>query len=219
MSKRPEHREPHTERHEHHIHQEKSRMEWVLEIGIALMVLGTLAATSVAAYWTSWQWSAANDQLGVARDTERQQLRAYVGITQHGIENFGTPTQVLKVTRKNYGVTPAYDLFMDQPNFGVTQANGNFIAAACWPAPPAPVNTLTIFPQQELRFEIRGSPLSKQQIDMIRNGTEYVMIYWGTLHYKDAFGAPRCTRYCWQFKGESMAENDNEFCLQHNDAY
>lgn len=153
------------------------------------------------------------------KKSSEQQLRAYVGITQRGIENFGMPNQVLKTMRKNYGATPAYDLIMDPVHIDVFQNTAQFPPAFCSPSPPSPINTLTLFPSQELRFEIRGQLLSKQQIERVRSAGDYRLIYWGTIHYKDAFGDARCTRYCWSFKGENMAEGDNDYCAQHNDAY
>lgn len=175
-----------------------------------LLVL-VFIATATAAYYTKKQWETADDQ-------EKRALRAYVGIAQHGIENFGLPNQVLKTTRENYGQTPARDLIMDFAHFDVVPLNAQFAPVFCAPV-PSRSNTVSLFPTQETPFLIRGNPLSKQQADLVRDGTQYMMIYWGAIHYRDAFGVDRCTRYCFSFKGPSMTENDAELCLQHNDSY
>jgi hypothetical protein len=159
--------------------------------------------------------------LNVQKESSETQLRAYVGIRPLGIDNFGEPNQVLHTMRKNYGSTPASDLFVDLPKIAVIARNSQFDAALCEPSPAAPVNTVSLFPQQELRFDIvlPGNLLTKEQIASVRDGTQFQLQFWGTLHYRDAFGKRRCTRYCWGFRGPKMTENDSDYCAQHNDAY
>src|SRR5580704_9537714 len=61
------------------------------------------AITFVIMVWGGWQ-------IIISRDTEHRQLRAYVGVQPGDIENFGTQSQKIKIVRKNYGTTPAYDV-------------------------------------------------------------------------------------------------------------
>lgn len=160
------------------------------------------------------------DTLLAQKDTNERQLRAYVGIRPLGMENFGETNQVLRTMRKNYGATPASDLFVDAPHIAIIPRNGQFAPAFCDPIPPGLANSVSLFPQQELRFDIQGQfPFTKEQIASVRDGTKFQMQFWGTLHYKDVFGKRRCTRYCWGFHGPNMAENDSDYCAQHNDAY
>jgi hypothetical protein len=163
---------------------------------------------------------AAQAQVATARDTEQRQLMAYVGVAQHGIENFGKPNQVIKVSRKNYGVTPAIDLIMSPPAAVIAEkGKGYFLPITCNPA-PALQNSFALFPTQEAPFEYRGlAPgVSKEQIDQVRSGSHQI-IYFGAAFYKDIFGNQHCTRFCWGFGGQSMAENDVELCAQHNDTH
>jgi len=201
----------------------KFRLEIAAAVGIAaytLLTAGLLIAGAVQTGHSGQQVKTSQDQLGVMQDQEHRQLRAYVGISPKGIENFGHSDQVLHTMRKNHGATPANDLFMDQPNIRVVPIkNLQFAPAVCWPAPPRPVNTLTLFPSQELRFDFRAQTLTTKETELVGDGTEYQLLYWGTLHYKDVFGEMHCTRYCWAFKGAKMTENDSDYCLQHNDAY
>jgi hypothetical protein len=199
----------------------KFRIEIGVAIGVALniaLTIGLLVAGIRQAIYSGQQVQASQDQLTVARDTETRQLKAYVGVSQHGVENFGQINQVLKVRRKNYGVTPANDLFMGPPNVAVIQMGTSFSPVFCFPAPKV-VNTFTLFPSQESNFEIRGNPINKEQADLVTRGTQWALMYWGALYYKDVFGAERCTRYCFAFKGADLSESTAELCFQHNDSY
>jgi hypothetical protein len=156
-------------------------------------------------------------QAGIAKDTEQRQLRAYVGIAQHGIENFGRSDQILRTTRKNYGLTPAYDVLPVQATIDVIRIGTNlphFFNTNY----PAGQQAITMFPGAELKFDWRGNTLSMQQIALAVAGTEYQAAIWGIVFYKDAFGAPHYTRFCWLYHGEHMTENDADTCLGHNDS-
>ena len=203
----------------------RERIKFRIEIGLAIgvaaniaLTVGLLIAGAVQADYSGQQVKASQAQLDVMRDTETRQLRAYVGITQRGIENFGEDNQVLRTLRKNYGQTPAIDLFMSFPNIAMAQANTQFNPALCYPAPQAQ-NTFALFPGQELSYKVQGKTLPPDQIDLIRKNPNFVMLFWGVLHYKDVFGIQHCTRYCWAFKGSDMTESANDICLQHNDSY
>jgi hypothetical protein len=184
-----------------------------LEYAIFLFVVLTAAGTMTAAYYARQQYT-------VADDVEKRQLRAYVGILQHGMEHFGETNQVIKTSTKNYGLTPARDLYIDpqQQHWDVVRLNAPIFTPAMV-NPPNVQNTFTLFPSQESHYNFHGNPLSKQQIDLVRDGTEYQLLVWGIVYYKDIFDVSHPTRYCWSFKGPSMAEADVEICLQHNDAY
>lgn len=215
MTKAPKNREPQPERHEHHIHQDKSRSEWILEVVIALMVLGTLIATSIAAYWTSWQWKTADD-------TERRQLRAYIGVAAGDVEDFGIEgKQRVHLVRKNHGQTPAYEVgFSSIGSFVVSPVGGRFTVnqpGAC--SAPSVAGLITMFPTVELPLTIntQGAPAPKEQIQLVKSGdTQFV--YFGNVCYRDAFGVSHYTNYCYIYKGTSMTSKDADPCLQYNDS-
>lgn len=190
---------------------------WV-EIAVAAGVAINIALTLGILIVGGRQVTASQNQLEIMRDSERKQLKAYVGLTQHGIQNFGTPTQTLKISRKNYGLTPAIDLFMTPPNIAVVQIDRltQFAPTLCTPAPTV-VNSFTLFPQQESNFEMRGHNITLEQVDLVKKGTTFVIMYWGALFYKDVFGNRHCSRYCWTFKGADMSEAAADTCFQHND--
>jgi hypothetical protein len=83
---------------------------------------------------------------------------------------------------------------------------------------PQPQEAFTLFPSEEIKFNISGHSLSQQQIVLARTGTEYQAVIWGIFFYRDAFSTPHYTRFCWLFRGEHMTENDAEACLGHNDS-
>jgi hypothetical protein len=181
---------------------------WLEYAAVVAASLAALATTAMV-FLVAWQ-------AGISRDTERRQLRAYIGITPGDVENFGDrDKQILRIIRKNYGLTPAYDvitgLFHD-----VIRINGPI------PTPisgvQGPSNTPTLFPSMEAPFYWRGTPLSQQQVDLIRNGKEYQLVFWGMVTYTDAFGAKHFTRFCYLYKGPNMTSKDADICFGHNDS-
>jgi hypothetical protein len=206
--------------------RKKFRLEIALGIGVALNILLTVGILISSIFQTRYngdQVTASQGQLQVMGEQEKLQLRAYVGVTEHGIENFGESNQVLRATIKNYGSTPATDVFAGPIRADVLPVNSPFGPTLCIPA-PAVANTTWIYPTEEFPLEYRGpnltstgKPISKQQIDLVRDGSEYRMLYWGVVYYKDVFGGQRCARYCWQFGGQDMSANRAGMCLQHND--
>jgi hypothetical protein len=156
---------------------------------------------------------------------------AYVGIKPNGIDNFGEDSQVIKTTRKNYGLTPAIDVFMppikakvfevDKKGIAINLSESQFDPAPCMLGTPP--NTFALFPAEESLDDLRGitilennQAMTKEQIDQVRNGSHAMMV-WGTVNFKDIFGTPHCTRYCWMFRGLSMGKQDAAACFQHND--
>jgi hypothetical protein len=76
--------------------------------------------------------TAASRQASIAEDTEKRQLRAYVGTVPGDIENFGDMAkQRFVLTVRNFGETPAYnvgsqfsysDVFKPEGSIGVVEA-------------------------------------------------------------------------------------------------
>jgi hypothetical protein len=87
----------------------KFRIEIGVAIGVALNIAltgGLLVAGAIQARYSGQQVKTSQDQLAVMQDTEKRQLRAYVGILPvTGIQNFGNhDTQEVVISRKNYGL-------------------------------------------------------------------------------------------------------------------
>jgi hypothetical protein len=213
MTKAPKHTDPKPERHEHHIHQEKSQMEWAFEAGVFLLILGTLIATSVAAYWTGQQWVTTDDQ-------EKRQLRAHVGVIAGSVGNLGDrENQTFNLTRKNYGVTPAYDLTVIAFGESIIPENGA-VPVPDTPLPPDIKGTVTLFPTAELPLHINGIfvPITQNVITHLMDSDDLIFVYIGTLQYHDAFGKKWFTYFCWMFNRKGVTAKDADACYGHNDS-
>ena len=211
MPKTPKNSEPRTERHEHHIHQEKSPAEWFWEIAIGLMVLGTLIATSVAAYWTSQQWATADDQ-------EKRQLRAYVGLNPGDLEDLGDPEkQRWSGMRKNYGQTPAYDVSVIVFGQSVIKRGQPIVMGNPQP-PPEIRGTITLFPQAELVMRIAGLGVPKEHVMQVVNSDDFQFVYFGTIQYHDIFGKRQFTYFCWMYDRKHTSAKDADGCYGHNNS-
>jgi hypothetical protein len=198
---------PQTNDQQHGAKDNKHWLEYAIFIFVVLATIGTVAA----AYYARQQWL-------TAQDTEKRQLRAYVGFIAGGVENFGdAQKQVFKMTRKNYGLTPAYNVFAPPTVHDVLRI-GAGLPITFSSQPPNIRETATLFPTGENHLNIIGTQMSQTQNDLARAGAEYNLVYYGIVHYTDAFGDPHYTRYCWLFKGPSMTEKDVDACLGHNDS-
>ena len=164
-------------------------------------------------------YSATRDLVHDAERNARQQMRAYIGFIPEGVENFGDKEkQVFKMTRKNYGLTPAYNVVASPTLHDVVKI-GAPLPVTFSPSPGSvPKDTPTVFPSMENQLRIMGHAQSQTQIDLAKDGREYQFIYYGIVYYDDAFGKPHYTRYCWIFKGPSMTAKEADACLGHNDS-
>jgi hypothetical protein len=198
-----------------------------LEMAIFGVALAAFCATALQAY--------------IANDTEKRQLRAYVGLIPGELESFGdADKQKFSLIRKNHGATPAYDVFLPFVGQGIISIGAGIPTASTNPSVDK-FDRSTIFPMGELPYIFNGSPhfdqirtLSAQtpplnstqsaQIQLLRAQGEAVKegkmqyVYWGVVTYRDVFGYGHFTRFCWMFKGANMASKDAEACLGQNDS-
>ena len=176
------------------------------KIDILALIVAICAALGV--FWQGWTIS----------DTEKRQLRAYLGIIPGGVDNFGDPTtQTFNYIVKNYGQTPAYDVF-DFPSVPyMIQVNGPVIASPT-ERPKDVIATFTIFPGREHPKRGIGTTIQKRENDLIASGTGYQLVYSGVIFYKDALGTDHYTRYCFMYKGGSMTSHETDTCYAHNDS-
>ena len=192
---------------------EQRKIHW-FEWAVFVFVIATAVATAFAACYARNQWL-------TAADTEKRQLRAYIGFLPGGVENFGdAKNQLFKMTRRNYGLTPAYNVFSPPTLHDVVKIGGALPSTFNVTLPPNmnTKDTPSIFPSMEHTVRLPGHQMSPTQIELARNGMEYQFIYYGIIFYDDAFGDHHYTRYCWIFKGENMTDKDADACLGHNDS-
>lgn len=163
---------------------------------------------------------ASQQQLAAMADNETRQLRSYVGVIPGDVEGFGEPGKTkITFTRKNYGITPAYDVGFStvfvhifKPPFTITE----YPAQGC--GKPNINGLITMFPSAALPESVNDTDVfSASDIDAVRHGLS-VLVAYGNVCYNDAFGHPHYTNYCWMYKGDSMSGRDADGCIQHNDS-
>ena len=194
-----------------------SRRNWV-EIATLLVLVFTLFAAGYTAYEGSLLSAATKDLVKTNTETAHRELRAYVGVIPGGVENFGdTQNQRFTIIRRNYGATPAHNVFIKQTQAAVIRVGDSIPPDD--PTPSKLSGLLSLFPGIALPFYITGvEDVAKDQLDLVKAGKDVVFVYAGIVTYYDAFGGPHYTRYCWFFKGSSMTDKDAEWCPEHNDS-
>jgi hypothetical protein len=192
--------------------RKRFRLEIALACGVALNIALTIGLLIAGIL-----------QLMTMQDTERRQLRAYVGVSAGDVEDFGVPDkQRIHFVRKNYGQTPAYNVgFSTIGSFVVTPANAAFDintpTVDC--VKPGVPGLITMFPTVELPMTLntQGSIISDKDRDNVKAGAAS-FVYFGSVCYHDAFGIPHYTHYCFMHKGTGMAAKDADGCLKYNDS-
>ena len=161
---------------------------------------------------------AATRQAEIAEDTEKRQLRPYVGTIPGMVENFGDPgRQRFTLTVENFGNTPAYDVGSLISYNGVYKNISVVVGPEC--GNPAIKQLVSLFPKGDFKFYF-GTPtytIPKDQFDSVLNG-HLIYAYWGTICYRDAFNAVHYTNYCWSWSGKALTSENAEGCPQHNDS-
>ncbi|MGA2312718.1 MAG: hypothetical protein ABSF87_10190 [Xanthobacteraceae bacterium] len=203
------------------------RLEVGLAVGVALNIIltgGLLIAGAFQADYSGQQVKASQDQLGVMQDTEQRQLRAYIGVIAGDLENFGVIGKMaVKMVRKNYGLTPAYEVGFSAIGTDIVRTNASFaVSAGICSQPTAKASIaglITMFPTVELPLTAKFSDLKISDGDLaaIKAGDSQ-FVYFGDVCYRDTFGKVHYTNYCYIYKGTSMAAKDADGCLIHNDS-
>jgi hypothetical protein len=193
------------------------RRDW-LELATLGVLTATLLAAGYAAYEGSVLSSATNDLVKTQATNAHREVRAYVGVMPGDVENFGDrQAQKFTLIRKNYGTSPAYNVFV-RPTLAAVLKPSDPIPTA-ENLPPSGAGRLTLFPGMSVSFTVAGSGnATSEQVENVRQGKDAVFVYAGIVTYLDSYGEEHYTRYCWLFRGSSMSERDAEWCPGHNDA-
>jgi hypothetical protein len=155
--------------------------------------------------------------LDLQRVSSERQLRAYVGVLPGELQNLGDRTkQQFTLVRKNYGLTPAYDLFV--VSFGQAVIRIGEPIPSGGPAPADIRGTITLFPSAELAFNHRGIMVAEDQIARVMQGDDIQMVYFGTVQYRDAFERRHFTHFCWMFTRKHTSAKEADACLGYNDS-
>jgi hypothetical protein len=128
--------------------QGNRRLEIAAVVIASIAALASAAAIVVVSTWQAW----------IMSDTAKRQLRAYIGISPGGIEHFGDEQlQTFALMRKNYGVTPAYDIIASPALVEVKQIGAPLNSP--WDTKNHPPNRemVTLFPTMELPLYVTGA--------------------------------------------------------------
>lgn len=211
--------------------ERRERIVFGIEIAVAIGVAfnialtgGLLVAGALQVNYSGQQVKASQDQIGIMQDTEQRQLRAYVGVIAGDLENFGVVGKMaVKMVRKNYGSTPAYEVGFSAIGTDIIRTNASFtVNAGICSQPNAKASIaglITMFPTVELPLTVKFNELKISDADLaaIRNGDSQ-FVYYGDVCYRDTFGKVHYTNYCYMYKGTSMTAKDADGCLIHNDS-
>jgi hypothetical protein len=188
-----------------------------LEYAIFAFLVLTFVATSFAACYTRNQWITADD-------TEKRQIRAYVGVVAQKFEggNPFIPPAIPEVhfNLRNFGTTPAFEVLhrsgtaiCDYP----LPAQMDFAPDTDTKTRPEPI---TIFPGtiDNIGIYIPGKrALTSEELNSISTGENKRICFWGTVSYKDTFGYSWYTNFCYSYFGTTLKVT-HEACEGHNDA-
>jgi hypothetical protein len=163
-----------------------------------------------AAVFTGWQaW--------VAQDTEKRQLRSYVGISPGDVTlQEGTPAVVV-INFKNFGQTPAYSVTLHGRAEQLPYPLPTSFVFPDYSPQSILAEQLTVYPQSQ--YSANGetpSPMSSEQILAVREGKTTRIYAFGTVFYKDIFGDTHSTDFCYNVIFKEGYENGAEFCPRHN---
>jgi hypothetical protein len=168
------------------------------------------------------QADAAEDQVNVAKDTEKRQLRAYIGVVSppdnQRINPFFLPiVPIVRLNARNFGQTPAYKVtyvarldIRDHPLPKDTDYTVEAIEG---------FNPVTIFPGVFDMGEIKlvaKRPLNATEIASIQGGKTKRLYAWGTVNYRDVFDAPHYTEFCIGFFNLTITDIQFEPCDEHS---
>jgi hypothetical protein len=173
-------------------------VKWTQTLAFATAALA-IATFLVALF--SWSGSvdtanlakAAQEARDIAKDTEIRQLRAYVGVSDHTIDNVVVGREsTISLKFKNSGQTPASDVHYTiwrQFGSGPSEENyhGNFV----------------LFHDDVYTMLWNVPILTAFDLNALRDGSKMLKIN-GLIKYKDAFGGERTTKFGLIYGGELM---------------
>jgi hypothetical protein len=198
-----------------------TRIAAVSAIGYTLITLVILVATIRSIQESHRAVGAANRaadaasrQGGIAEDTEKRQLRAYVFVaaaTPHDFVVSRTPYVDVRV--RNFGQTPAYEATMDLAIRLKQLVDPGSFTDPGHPSPPAPIAPgVDVHPLPRTE-----EPLSNLIISDIRANRVAYFIF-GIIRYKDAFQKAHWTRVRWIIGATELADGSVSIYREGNDA-
>jgi hypothetical protein len=169
---------------------------------------------------TKRQANTAELQIGIAKDTAKRQLRAYVYVTPDGLKNLGKDERPQGgVTVHMIGQTPAYDLELlttiGTLPYPLTKKIEEFT-----PSRPTELTHSILFPG----LTFNNSPTltyvpTDQQMTVIKQADPVRIFVWGSVTYKDTFLERHHVLFCFNYDKAAVAgERGPQICDRHVEA-
>jgi hypothetical protein len=198
---------------------------WVI-FGRRLKITDTtlVAVTFLIFIATCFLWWATRRLVREAQETSRRQLRAYIGYHgTHPCPNMDkTKLAHIQMVFKNFGQTPAYDVefFLNCPAVFKNEAEGkwskgqsSYAKSVVNPGQFIPYNRGYQVPEVAARI----ADLTTADPDEPHSARAFVYL-WGEVHYVDAFGGKRWTRFRWHVGGMNIKDGEWSICRGGNEA-
>ena len=172
----------------------------------------TLVAAGLAAWFTGQQAESARQQIGVARDTEFRQLRAYVGVQSIIVRPVADGQRLTaEILVKNFGQTPASKVqITGQP---ITNETPDFSEKA-WEALDRSASE-SLFPAADRTFIAYGRLLRSNDLFNRPSSVTTALVY-GIISYQDIFGIPHETEFCHMVSPGQPGHQSTQVCEGHN---
>lgn len=208
---------------ESRIQREMRSTRWALYASWMLVIISFFAA------W--WQRDDAQAQLKEQREDIQKQLRAYVYVKPPpaGIQGVTVgSTAFAVVALRNSGQTPAYEMKI-RGNIGFgpypLEPNQRFIEGPYGGSmvlnPESETTTGGVVSSRDdtSNAEKLKNAISRSDLDTIRDGTKRRLYLFGSVTYRDAFGAERHSDYCFAYYGAGRTLTTMNYCDRHNGQY
>lgn len=152
-----------------------------------------IVATFGLAIFTYHLWQETGALVRDSQGNSERQLRAYVGIAAHAIENVADGS-VPKVTLvfKNFGQTPAKDI-----RYWLNSKFGEF------PAQPFKPEKFILFPTDVFSAFWTIGKLNAADMEGLKTGQRLLYVY-GEITYLDAFNNKRWTKFRLFYGGDAL---------------
>jgi len=207
----------------------------VAGIGVSIYTLLTLvivAASTYSATQAKISADAARLSAATAQDTEKRQLRAYVGVNSEPIvlrcdacddasklivQQECRDENSIVVEMQNFGQTPAYDTTV-YINWQINQYGTELADDFAYPdtvTKGLQTSKFAMYPGQK-RPTIHI--LDAQTVGLIRRARnhEISIFYYGHIDYRDVFDEQSVVNYCFRYAPDAGPKNHFPLCPEHN---
>jgi hypothetical protein len=189
------------------VYQNKKPIEWVIEFAVLITVIATLIATGFAARYTG-------QQVGVARDNENRQVRAYVSLRDIRFEKRNDDT---------FDIIPQWENTGNSETVGMHAYLNRSIIHFDYPTgfsntnvPGQPIVPIVLSPKTASSTNFGTIAKACLSQFNLRDGVKHFYV-WGWASYGDTLTADQhVTRFCWDIDQLIFAPDGQINRVSHN---